>query len=76
MSGSWLDELRQPCPEAVGQRIELIAMPDDPDPIAPGSRGTVTGGTGGQMRVAWDCGRSIMLIPGADHWRRVPPEAG
>lgn len=57
-----------PCPLAVGTRVQLIAMPDDPDPVPPGTTGVVTGGNGGQIWVEWDNGRSLMLIPGTDKW--------
>lgn len=54
----------------VGTRVELVAMPDDPDPVPVGSRGTVVGGfRGEQIWVDWDNGRSLMLIPGIDQWR-------
>ena len=52
-----------------GDRIRLLSMPDDPDPIAVGSTGTVTFVTTGplaQVGVAWDNGRSLNLIPGTD----------
>jgi hypothetical protein len=57
-----------------GDRIKLIAMPDDPDPIAFGSKGTVTfvNSHGGgprilfQIGVDWDNGRRLMLS--------VPPD--
>ncbi len=49
----------------VGDRIRLIHMPEDPDPIAYGSLGTVRaihphlGWT--QVEVDWDNGRHLML---------------
>ena len=57
-----------------GQRIELVAMPDDPNPIALGARGTVksmrqVGSPSNgflQVDVAWDNGRALMLS--------VPPD--
>lgn len=57
-------------PEA-GTRIRLLAMLDDPNPLPVGSEGTVEGGvrfSDGelQIRVAWDSGRSLMLV--------VPPD--
>lgn len=64
----FFNRLREPCPVAVGKRIRLTRMPNDPDPIPVGSEGTVTGGNGGQMYVDWDCGRSLILIPGEDRW--------
>lgn len=64
----WLSGLHQPCPVAPGTRIRLTLMPDDPDPLPPGSLGTVTGGNGAQMFVEWDSGRSLILIPGVDRW--------
>lgn len=57
----------------VGDRIRLLHMgPDDPDPIPPGSEGTVDYVNAdpdlGQIGVKWDNGRSLMLIPGVDHF--------
>lgn len=57
-----------------GDRVELLAMPSDPDPIPVGSRGTVVAifdqMTGGerwqQVDVAWDNGRTLMLV--------IPPD--
>ena len=52
-----------------GDRIRLISMPNDPNPIPIGSTGTiesVTSGPLGQVRVRWDSGRSLNLIPGVD----------
>jgi len=61
-----------PCPVQPGQRIRLIAMGEDPDPIAPGTEGTVTGGNGSQIWVAWDNGRSLMLALPHDTYEVIP----
>ena len=49
----------------LGDRIRLISMPLDPDPIPVGSLGTVlrihNHGDWSQVEVAWDCGRTLML---------------
>jgi hypothetical protein len=58
-----------------GDRIRLLGMASDPDPIEPGSTGTVesvTSGTMGQIRVKWDSGRSLALLPGIDVYELVP----
>lgn len=57
-----------------GYRIELVTMPNDPDPIPTGTRGQVThiveyGGERRQLWVDWDPGvegikRSLCLVPG------------
>jgi hypothetical protein len=55
-----------------GDRIRLVHMPDDPDPIPPGTEGEVTsvnevrsmGFT--QIGVKWDNGRTLSLA--------VPPD--
>lgn len=63
-----------------GTRIELVAMgDDDPDPIPPGTRGTVTRhiGVGGpieQISVDWDIPRSLALVPGVDRFRILTDE--
>ena len=57
-----------------GDRIRLVAMADDPDPIHPGQAGTVIGvsrhGSGRdvwhQIDVAWDDGRTLMLVSPPD----------
>ena len=62
-----------------GQRIELVAMPDDPNPIAAGSRGTVKRvrqvglPTNGflQVDVDWDNGRAVMLSVPPDQFRII-----
>ena len=54
-----------------GDRIRLLAMPNDPDPIPPGSTGTVVSATTGafaQIEVDWDNGRTLALIPGVDQY--------
>ncbi len=57
-----------PC--KIGDRIRLLAMPDDPCPIPVGTTGTITGITSGwdslrgqvQLWVKWDIDRSLALI--------------
>ena len=53
-----------------GDRIRLIAMPDDPDPIPAGSEGVVVEVTEGplaQIIVDWiGINRSLALVPGVD----------
>jgi hypothetical protein len=60
-------------------RIRLVAMQDDPDPIRPGSLGTVVriarhgGGRDAwhQIDVAWDNGRTLMLVSPPDEFEIV-----
>ena len=53
-----------------GDRIRLISMPDDPDPIPAGTMGVVTeihihnGWT--QVDVSWENGRKLMLVSPPD----------
>ena len=56
-----------------GDRVELIHMPDDPDPIASGSLGTVISVDSrmGVVDVKWDSGRTINLIMGVDNFKIV-----
>ena len=57
-----------------GDRIRLVKMPDDPDPIAEGTTGTVTAVTDGplgQISVVWDNRRRLILIPGVDDFEIV-----
>ena len=53
-----------------GKRIELIEMPEDPNPVEPGTKGTVDMVDGmGQLCVSWDNGRTLSLIPGVDKFK-------
>ena len=57
-----------------GDRIRLLHMPDDPDPIPAGSTGTiesVTEGPLGQVWVSWDNGRALALVPGVDRFEII-----
>lgn len=63
-----------------GDRIRLLAKQDDPDPIPPGQEGTVVGvarqGGWDQINVAWDNGRTLMLVSPPDRFAIVAPQAG
>ena len=55
-----------------GTRLELISMGKDPDPVPPGTRGTVERVNSlGDIEVDWDNGRSLSLIPGEDSFRKL-----
>jgi hypothetical protein len=57
-----------------GDRIRLISMPDDPDPIPAGATGTVVAVTEGrfaQIDVDWDNGRTLSLVPGVDRFETI-----
>ena len=66
-----------------GDRIRLLAMPDDPDPIPPGTTGTVTsvhpvhsaGRVWHQVSIAWDNGRSLMLAVPPDEFEVLANDA-
>ena len=50
-----------------GTRVRLNNMPDDPQPIPPGTEGEVTGcDDAGQLQMSWSNGRSLSLVPGVD----------
>lgn len=60
-------------PVVVGQRVQLIAMPNDPHPVEPYTKGTVHNVTedpchkgGWIIGVAWDNGRTLNLVTAAD----------
>jgi len=65
-----------------GDRIQLIAMQDDPDPIEPGMTGVVTGvtrhGEGRenwfQIDVDWENGRTLMLSSAPDRFESANTE--
>ena len=57
-------------------RIVLDEMGEDPDPVKPGSQGTVVDSNSVQVLVDWDeeVGRSLHLIPGVDRYHVLNPE--
>ena len=58
-----------------GTRIELNSMGSDPDPVPPGTRGTVYNVNGfGDIEMNWDNGRTLSIIPGEDSFRKLTPE--
>lgn len=69
-------EIKAPRP---GDRVRLISMRHDPDPLDPGQLGTVVSvrrhGAGAdewhQIDVAWDNGRSLMLVSPPDEFEIV-----
>jgi len=58
-----------------GDIIRMIEMPNDPDPIPPGSEGVVvdvTDGTLAQITVDWvGINRTLSLIPGVDRFEVI-----
>ena len=58
-----------------GTRLELISMGKDPDPVPPGTRGTVERVNSlGDIEMSWDNGRTLSLIPGEDSFRKLTME--
>ena len=65
-----------------GDRIRLLAMPQDPDPLPPGTLGTVRTATQHgsgpdawlQIDVEWDNGRNLMLTTPPDRFEAVGEE--
>ena len=65
-----------------GDRVRLVAMHDDPDPIQVGQMGTVVsvsshgGGKDAwqQIDVAWDNDRTLMLVSPPDQFEIVRDE--
>jgi hypothetical protein len=66
MDLEWIDN--QPRQVEVGDRIKLVNMPDDPDPLKSGTEGVVTSVDTRMdvVGVKWDNGRTLNLVLGVD----------
>ena len=73
-SDYFVKQLKQQYPP--GTRIELDYMGDDPRPIAPGTRGTVSLVDDiGTVHCVFDNGRRLGLIPGEDSFHVIEVRA-
>lgn len=65
-----IDRLR--AEDIEGRRIKLIEMVGDPNPVPPGTLGTIEHlDDGGVLHVKWDGGRTLGLIVGLDRFEFV-----
>ena len=72
MRGNYAEFIRNRYP--AGSRIVLMQMGDDPRPIPPDTKGTVTAVDDmGTVHCVFDNGRRLGLIPGEDVFRRIEP---
>lgn len=57
---------------AVGDRVRLIEMASDPNPLRPGAIGTVWRIDAlGTVHVQWDNGRDMGLVPERDRYELI-----
>ena len=60
---------------SVGERIRLVHMVDDPDPVPAGTMGTVTEihihSDWSQIEVSWENGRRLMLVSPPDKFEII-----
>ena len=73
MPRAFIRHLKEEYPK--GTRIELELMNDPFAPIEPGTRGTVVNvDDAGQIHMQWDNGRSLVLVPTEDDFRKLTLE--
>lgn len=60
------------CRPVKGARVRLLWMGDDPDPVLPGTLGTVVFvDDAGTVHVDWDSGRKLGVVPDSDGFEEV-----
>lgn len=55
-------------------RVELLSMHNDPDPVPVGTKGIVQekcNFNGIVYKIKWDDGRTLSLIEGIDSWKKL-----
>lgn len=52
--------------DLLNKRVRLIEMNEDPNPILPGTEGTVYNTGGDIINVKWDNGRTLGMVWGVD----------
>jgi hypothetical protein len=57
--------------DLVGKRVRLIMMEEDPNPVPPGTEGTVVGVGGDVIEMRWDNGRMLGMIWGLDQFEVI-----
>ncbi len=57
-----------------GDRVKLISMGNDPDPVESGTEGTIYHIGGGVVNIDWDNGRTLGLVIGEDQFSVIPKE--
>ena len=73
LSRAQVERIRQQYPP--GTEVELIAMPEDPYPVPPGTRGKVIMVDDAvQLVMKWSNGSSLSLIPGVDQFCKAPQQ--
>ena len=57
--------------DLIGKRVKLIEMFEDPDPITPGTEGTVYNVGADVINVKWDNGRTLGMIWEVDQYEII-----